>query len=74
MKRIVIPNKVDHYEFPGIEINVFPDKIVITSIGSPGGEDMRSDGPSSPPTDYDDGNMSLLASVTRIADRFSKKR
>ena len=74
MSKLTIPNKPGHYELSGIEINVFPSEIIITTRG--GYQDHNYDTSrhhAAPRPKEEEPNMSLLSSVSTIAQKFGKK-
>jgi hypothetical protein len=67
-------NLPGHYEGNGFEVNVFPTQIVVTMKWQNQNKPRQQQNHREPePRKTDDGNMSLLSSVGKIAQAFKKK-
>jgi hypothetical protein len=79
MAKFTCVNLPGHYEGNGIEVNVFPQSITVTTKEwqynpKKRGEQPQQNRKEPQRKDNDDGNMSILSSIDRIANRFGKKK
>ena len=73
MAKFTCVNLPGHYEGNGIEVNVFPQQITVTTRDYQKQSRQQREHRESEPRKTDDGNMSLLSSVGKIAQAFKKK-
>ena len=73
MAKFTCVNLPGHYEGNGIEVNVFPQQITVTTRDYQKQSRQQHDRREPEPRKTDDGNMSLLSSVGKIAQAFKKK-
>ena len=69
MAKFTCANIPGRYEGSGIEVSVFPTQIVVVTRG----EEKKVIERKPTETRKDDGNMSLLSSISTIADRIKKR-
>ena len=81
MTKNIIPNMPGHYEFPGVEIDIFDKQIIIRTYHQQGDrnwkknqnhDQQKRDQP--PQKRGDDGNMSIFSSIQKIRDKFVERK
>ena len=74
MAKFTCVNLPGHYEGNGIEVNVFPQQITVTTRDYQKQPKQRQEHRESEPRNTDDGNMSIISSLQTIAGKFNKKK
>lgn len=78
MPKLIIPNQLGHFEGSGFEVDISQHQIVVRTKDQGRAYDgerhhAKEPAPPQPKRESDDGNMSLLASLTTLGKKFSKK-